>query len=813
MSIKTYCPECQSRFTLDDEFEGKKIRCRKCQAVFGPILREAEPAEVITAAPRASTRSESASGSVSRKEGDSVAIRARDEKRPEEDRPAARRREEDEERSADRKARPMKKPVSSGMPVLWLVSGVLILLLFVGGVVGGLMWMVQKATVISDAPPPPPPPGPGPGVGAAAAGPAFEGKDGEPHEVPAGPFPPRGFPAKNGLVSEYASLPVENPVPNIGTDEKTPAAAKPAKISREARAAVKNGTVYIRVMRLDGGGSGSGFFASADAPNLVVTNAHVVGMLEPEKPEPQSIEVFVHSGQKNEKKYVGKIRGIDRTSDLAVIDIGVKEGLPKPLTIRSATSVQELDEVYVFGFPLGERLGKEITIRDTTVSSLRRHNGLLERIQTKGGMDPGNSGGPVVDTNGHVVGVAVAIIVGREIQFAVPSDRVHGLLYGRVRGYGVGHAVKAGDKITAPFRVETLDPIGLIKQAGVEVWTGNPPAGAERTRPPSTSPPAAKPGDSPRKRAVGPTVRREGEGTQSTGEVGGTLELPALPAGKVYWVQPIWMHPSGDTAWGSASVYAGGQPLLPKAVELRSRFQAGETKRRVLLSVTNRVHSDDNDSGTTATTTTAGFRERVVSASDSGATLALFYQGVAKSTSDEENEPQQDPTMETLRANLNMMKARVQLDAGGNLTLSELAGSPSGASDVFIRNFHNSVKSGLDPTYLPLPGRTVKSGETWKAERTIHLGDGALAGRSAQLNLTCTYLGTRRGQAGREEAVVAINGDVNTGGAPGKAYGQMVVDVASGVIRSVDLNVDMSLPHMSSQKTYSTLAIQLQRDL
>jgi S1-C subfamily serine protease len=722
-----------------------------------------------------------------------------------------------------------KKPASSGVPVVWLVCAVLCLLLFVGGVVGGLMWMVQKATVLDDPPPPPAPPpiqaaaGPGPGA------PAFEGKEGEPHEVPKGPFPPAGFPANRSILSEHALHTVRSPIPSAaGPDEKNPPASKPAKIGPEARAAVKSGTVYIRVMRPGGGGgSGSGFFAAADAPNLVVTNAHVVGMLEPASPEPAKIEVFVHSGQKNERKYAGKVLGVDRSSDLAIIDIGidigVKEGLPKPLTVGPAASVQELDEVYVFGFPFGEKLGKEITIRDTTVSSLRKRDGVLDRIQTRGGMDPGNSGGPVVDTNGHLVGVSVAGIAGKEIQFAIPSDRVQGILNGRVRGFGIGQPIKRGDKIMAPVRIETIDPSGQIKEAGAEVWTGNPPATAERTRPASSSPPAAKPGDSPRKRTVLANDHpREGDKFQSTRAFRGEIELPPLSAGKVYWVQPTWVHRSGETVWGSASVYAGGQPLLPKPVELHTRLQASETGKRVLLATGNRIYSDDEDTDRKfrTTSTVVGFDERVTNSSPVGAILRLNYQGIARLTPGKK-EAKEDATLQALRAKLNVMKARVELETNGSLIRSQFAPGHAAAGDETLRRFHESLKPSLDLTYLPLPGRTVKPGDSWEVKRIVTLMQAPLTGRNAQLDLTCTYLGARTGQAGREEAVVGLWGDANTGGSPGRVYGEMIVDVATCIIRSVDLNMAMNLSGTlviksgpsRSLRLYMWMAIQLQREL
>src|SRR5947208_1604732 len=75
--------------------------------------------------------------------------------------------------------------------------------------------------------------------------------------------------------------------------------------------------------------------------------------------------------------------------------------------------LKETQTVYVFGFPFGESLGKNITVSTTSVSSLRKNEfDRVSKIQVNGGMNPGNSGGPVIDATGRVVGVAVSGILG-----------------------------------------------------------------------------------------------------------------------------------------------------------------------------------------------------------------------------------------------------------------------------------------------------------------------------------------------------------------------------------------------------------------
>ena len=120
--------------------------------------------------------------------------------------------------------------------------------------------------------------------------------------------------------------------------------------------------------------------------------------------------------------------------------------------------------------PLGKALGEEITIRNSTVSALRRRGGILDKIQVNGGMDPGNSGGPVVDSNGDVVGVAVSGYEGRLINFAIPGERVTNILKGRLSSMVVGQAFTDRGKVNLPVgRMTVIKDI-----AGV----GKPVAGA-----------------------------------------------------------------------------------------------------------------------------------------------------------------------------------------------------------------------------------------------------------------------------------------------------------------------------------------------
>ncbi|MBN9117913.1 MAG: serine protease [Planctomycetes bacterium] len=184
---------------------------------------------------------------------------------------------------------------------------------------------------------------------------------------------------------------------------------------------VKGSTVYIRTFFRDGtGATGSGFFAGK--PGYVVTNAHVIGYGPVRVTEPEKVEVVVDSGEPGERAVTAKVFGLDAELDLAVLRVEMRD-MPPPLPFGRAEGLVETQEVVIFGYPFGESLGKNVSINPTTVSSLRKANGSVETVQLAGGLNPGNSGGPVTNKKGEVIGVSVAKFRGTDtIGFAIPAE-------------------------------------------------------------------------------------------------------------------------------------------------------------------------------------------------------------------------------------------------------------------------------------------------------------------------------------------------------------------------------------------------------
>lgn len=182
-----------------------------------------------------------------------------------------------------------------------------------------------------------------------------------------------------------------------------------------------------RLMR----GQGSGFITSKDG--LVITNAHVVKGAE-------KVTVTLTDG----RSFVGVVKGTDELLDLAVVKIDAQgKALPvAPLGVSA--DLQVGDWVIAVGNPVG--LDNTVTVG--IVSSLNRSSaevGIPDKrmslIQTSAPLNIGNSGGPLLNEFGEVVGINTAVRVNAEaIGFAIPIDRAKLIAKELAKGHTIAHA-------------------------------------------------------------------------------------------------------------------------------------------------------------------------------------------------------------------------------------------------------------------------------------------------------------------------------------------------------------------------------------
>jgi S1-C subfamily serine protease len=198
-------------------------------------------------------------------------------------------------------------------------------------------------------------------------------------------------------------------------------------------------------------GSGSGFLISSDG--YMITNNHVIEQAE-------GIQVTFSDG----RKIPAEIAGTDPSTDIAVLKI-YSDGL-KALQFADSKQLKAGQIAIALGNPMGLQYTVTTGVVSALGRSLRANNGRLidDIIQTDAALNPGNSGGPLLDSMGKVIGVNTAVIAGAQgLCFAVSSNlaaSVTGqlILHGKVKRAQLGIAgqlVNLSARMIAANRLST----------------------------------------------------------------------------------------------------------------------------------------------------------------------------------------------------------------------------------------------------------------------------------------------------------------------------------------------------------------------
>ena len=157
-------------------------------------------------------------------------------------------------------------------------------------------------------------------------------------------------------------------------------------------------------------GSGSGFFVSK---NVIVTNFHVI-----ENQSSGSVKIV----STEQEFYITNVLAIDENKDLAILSVSKQDGTPLELSKNKDEAVGE--KIYAIGNPNG----LEGTFSEGNISGIRNNVLYWDRlIQITAPISPGSSGGPILNTEGKVIGIAVMQMKkGQNLNFVIPvSDLIN----------------------------------------------------------------------------------------------------------------------------------------------------------------------------------------------------------------------------------------------------------------------------------------------------------------------------------------------------------------------------------------------------
>ena len=278
-----------------------------------------------------------------------------------------------------------------------------------------------------------------------------------------------------GQLTDGTQTVVIQPDSDTASNEMSPAQVYAENVKAAVAISCQGQTTNIFGQTSETASAGNGFIISADG--YVVTNFHVIS-------GSSRVGVIMHDGE----EYQAAVVGYDQTNDVAVLKI---EGNQFPyVTLGSSDALVVGERVAAIGNPLGE-LSSTLTVgyvsaKDRTVNTEGSYQNM---IQTDAAINSGNSGGPLFNMRGEVIGITTAKYSGTSasgatiegIGFAIPMDDVRDLIedlaaYGYIKSGYLGIMAQDVDQEVAneygvPLGAKVLEvtPGSCAERAGIKV--------------------------------------------------------------------------------------------------------------------------------------------------------------------------------------------------------------------------------------------------------------------------------------------------------------------------------------------------------
>jgi S1-C subfamily serine protease len=260
----------------------------------------------------------------------------------------------------------------------------------------------------------------------------------------------------------------QTPAPQV-EDDLTPEERVTVAVYENVNRSVVNinTTVHSEGLLWDNVAEGEGSGSVIDRQGHVLTNNHVIGGAK-------EIQVTLFNGKTYDARLIGK----DSATDIAVLKIDAPADELFPVGFGESTRLRVGQRVYAIGNPFG----LERTLSTGIISSLNRslpnrntNRPLRQMIQIDAALNPGNSGGPLLDSHGRMIGMNTAIAsksgTSAGVGFAIPVGTIARVVPQLLQN---GRVVRADMGVARVYQTEqglllaTLVPGGAAERAGLQ---------------------------------------------------------------------------------------------------------------------------------------------------------------------------------------------------------------------------------------------------------------------------------------------------------------------------------------------------------